>query len=390
MIETLEKSPVDEIREWEERYARPAFGEQQAYDREVRAYHDAATWLAETLDGRMRTCFEYSFDGHELYADDGGALGPIFTKSLTEAEEMAKNNPSLGFEARRRQIELDEYGDMLKMARGELPNTMITISDFPPELMGATSDVGGYNAKRKQTMLRVIARKADGRLVMQSQSLDGSNRQALEAIYASFSQTPKDGELLGQRIYSEENDELKQELLIDNLAGIYDRSLEHQNPGKSYRAGRLLPDKPGLETYKFVCEQPDLVNYLAGQMAAGLLTEKVMFDTAATMASRYENGGKPTQYNVAGEVVMVTLPLKQEMFVAATQARAVGTTYSGCGASVGANGELGASGQLEASGFGNKAGDCEFISKECPKCHKKDVKTVAKDGKYYGSCGCHS
>lgn len=34
--------------------------------------------------------------------------------------------------------------------------------------------------------------------------------------------------------------------------------------------------------------------------------------------------------------------------------------------------------------------DCEFVSKECPKCHKKDVKTVVKKGVYYGDCGCHS
>jgi hypothetical protein len=32
--------------------------------------------------------------------------------------------------------------------------------------------------------------------------------------------------------------------------------------------------------------------------------------------------------------------------------------------------------------------DCDFISKECPKCHKKNVKTVVKKGKYYGACGC--
>ena len=32
--------------------------------------------------------------------------------------------------------------------------------------------------------------------------------------------------------------------------------------------------------------------------------------------------------------------------------------------------------------------DCDFISKECPKCHAKNVKTVVKKGKYYGACGC--
>lgn len=32
--------------------------------------------------------------------------------------------------------------------------------------------------------------------------------------------------------------------------------------------------------------------------------------------------------------------------------------------------------------------DCEFISKECPKCGEKNVHTVVRKGKYYGACGC--
>lgn len=34
--------------------------------------------------------------------------------------------------------------------------------------------------------------------------------------------------------------------------------------------------------------------------------------------------------------------------------------------------------------------DCEFISKECPKCGEKNVKTECKKGVYYGDCGCSS
>lgn len=33
-------------------------------------------------------------------------------------------------------------------------------------------------------------------------------------------------------------------------------------------------------------------------------------------------------------------------------------------------------------------GDCEFVSKECPKCHKKNVMTKISKGKISGSCGC--
>lgn len=38
----------------------------------------------------------------------------------------------------------------------------------------------------------------------------------------------------------------------------------------------------------------------------------------------------------------------------------------------------------------DKPEDCEFVSKECPKCGEKNVKTECKNGVYYGACGCKS
>jgi hypothetical protein len=46
-----------------------------AYDHETRRYYDTVTWLAEVLPGSMRTPFEYTFDGNELYANDGAGHG---------------------------------------------------------------------------------------------------------------------------------------------------------------------------------------------------------------------------------------------------------------------------------------------------------------------------
>lgn len=346
----------------------------ELYDREIRARNDATTWLAETLNGRMRTSFDYYFDDLELYADDGGRLGQIFEDSLGQAELIAEAKPELNFEVRRRRYEIDEYHDMLKMAAGDLPNTMITISDFPPELMNSTKNVGGYNTSRKQTMLRIITRMSDGRLRMQSQSLDGSNRQALEAIYAGFGLKAEPGELLGQRIYSNEN-EIEQEFLIDKLTGVYDNSLELQNPGKKYRAGRILPDLPGLETYQFVQSQPDLINYMTEKMLAGNLDEQVMFSVAATMASRYDKSG--IKINLAqmeqASPLAFERALMDEIYQATERAAMRGDTYSGCGASVGARST---EDQLAASGFGNKTGEKNSwhggtIKKgKCVNCHE--------------------
>ncbi|HET8708996.1 MAG TPA: hypothetical protein VFL85_01810 [Candidatus Saccharimonadales bacterium] len=47
-------------------------------------------------------------------------------------------------------------------------------------------------------------------------------------------------------------------------------------------------------------------------------------------------------------------------------------------------------GESDGTSSSNELKDCEFISKECPKCHKKNVKTVVKKGRYYGACGCKS
>jgi hypothetical protein len=54
----------------------------------------------------------------------------------------------------------------------------------------------------------------------------------------------------------------------------------------------------------------------------------------------------------------------------------------------------GGEGSLDGEGSGtsdsSKLKDCEFTSKECPKCHQKNVKTVVRKGRYYGACGCKS
>lgn len=42
----------------------------------------------------------------------------------------------------------------------------------------------------------------------------------------------------------------------------------------------------------------------------------------------------------------------------------------------------------ESSSSDETPGDCEFVSKQCPKCGEKNVKTIISKGKIKGSCGC--
>lgn len=323
------------------------------FDTEHRRYYDTVTWLAEVLPGSMRTPFDYRFDGKELYAGDNGALLPIFQDAIKDARSLPD------YEQRRRYIELQEYEDMIAMARGDLPNTMVTVSDFPPELMEATEDVGGYNVTRKQTMLRVIAKKPNGILSMYSQSLDGSDRTALESLYTSLGFESQSGELLGQRMHLDMG-ELEQEFLVDQLMGIYDRSLAQQHGGE-WRAG--MRDNRHQNTYDFARDQDDLLKaYLATtyEFTGG----DADYNLAAAVRARFlhqqkhgvEVGVDSASYTEPAIVAHV-LAL-QEMSGAGVVARRQGVVVSGCGSTIGGGeNEKTREEQLEESGFGNKSDD---------------------------------
>jgi len=322
-----------------------AIDNSEYFDAETRRYYDTVTWLAEVMPGNMRTPFEYTYYGGELYAQDGSAMGRIFDDSI----EGAKSLPL--YERRRREIEKGEYLDMLAMMKGDKPNTIVVESDFPLELMDVTEDVGGYNVSRKQTMLRVLAKTPQGTLKMFSQSLDGSNRRGLEAIYEYFGQKPAPGELLGQRIFVE-LDSSSQELIIDNLTNVYDRSL-HAQYGGEWNAGRAS----GVDrnTYDFVCGQQDLIKaYLAiTKSFTGGFRD---YSLAAAIKDRFlcKKLVESTEYVEAG-VVAHTMAV-DEMYRAGNAAQARGEVFSGCGASVSRDyNSKSAEAQLDGSGYGNQA-----------------------------------
>ena len=315
-------------------------------DRQRAAYDDASTWFAEALPGSLRTNFEFAFDGHELYGRDGRPMAPIFRKAVAQAEAVAEQRPNLVFELRRRQLESEEYSEMLAVARADAPNTMVVVSDFPAELQDVEQDIGGYNVSRQQTMLRVISRQPDGRLNMTTQSLDQSDRPALEAIYGYFNLRPKEGELLGQRIHADIA-ESEQRYLIDRLTGIYDRQLA-ENYGGSWYAGRPAEQAP--DTYDFVKNQHDLLARFVGALLTDRTSaEDMRHEVAATMTKRL----RLQQQEISAELTNPTGSLEQEIAQAAAEARAQGLVFSGCGGTAGSESEN----QLQQSGYGNKTSE---------------------------------
>lgn len=340
------------------------------FDYQIRRYNDTVTWLAEVLPGSMRTPFEYQFDGRELYASDGSALSKIFDDSVEQAQHLPV------YEQRRRYIEKDEYLDMLAMMRGDRLNTMVVVSDFPPELMNAAEDVGGYNVARKQTMLRVLAKTPEGTLKMYSQSLDGSNRQALEDIYAELGFVPAAGELLGQRMHVQLS-EAEQKILVDRLMGVYDRSLASQFGGDWYageRSGRRI------NTFDFACQQQDLLRaYLS--TTDWFTGGEADYNLAAAVLARFENRVVRQPVFIARQTEYTGYPIAAhamalaEMNGAGVIARREGVVVSGCGMTIrreSTNTEGSAEDQLREAGIGNqsdKLADDKYGSRyfKCPK-----------------------
>lgn len=355
----------------------PLQNQYEQFDKSIRFRNDTVTWLAETLNGSMRTSFDYYYDGQELYAADNGAMGEVFDFAITQAKTIVEDNPSLLFELRRRIAEKGEYQDMLAMAAGDLPNTMIVVSDFPPELMAIKTDVGGYNADRKQTMLRVISRQPDGTLKMVSQSLDGSNRQALEAIYHKLGVQPAAGELLPQRVYRDLPADW-QSTLVDNLRDAHDESLSQQLGG-NWHAGIKQTDEHRVEnTNDFVLQQIDLVDwFVQAKLANPVAAEKLRYKLAATISERFKrqmvvrhlSPNLPPIYHFQSQP-QLTIEIERSTERAIKR----GESFSGCGMTVKNELDSLIDNQLDEAGYGNQSDKQEEdeygpLNFKCPKGH---------------------
>lgn len=321
--------------------------ETEMFNGQERRYNDITTWAAEVLDGSMRTSFEYTFDGEELYAGDGSPMGPIFDKAIEDAYKIAELEPVLAVEVGRRKTERAEYDDMLEMASGKGFNTMLVISDFPEALKGFGRDAGGYNTTRMQTMARAITRTEDGKIRIVSQTLDRSDRDGLESIYRQFGLKPEPGELLGQRMYMDLGAS-EQDAVMDRIVNTYDRTLGLKH-GRNFYAGRTPAEVEN--TYNFVIRQDDLINaYLANE------NDDNKYALAAALDSRWKRNKNFSPSIDIPEFQGGLVSAQMEMSVAAEMSRRQGKTYSGCGYTAGGSG-LGAPMEFAILGYGNLAAD---------------------------------
>jgi hypothetical protein len=354
-------------------------------ERRLQARYDLQTQFSELVDGSMHTELELSFDNIDLYGPDGRSLNEVTLNGLKAAKKKAKADPNLWFGVRRAGLEREERNEALEMARGKGPNTMMVLSDSPPELEDATEDIDGYNVTRRQTMKRIYVRQPNGVVRMHTQSLDSSNRQALEAIYDDCGFKPEPGELLGQRIRIDLTPE-EQELVDAKTTGIYDQSMTEQFNEEFY-AGRRPADY--RNTYDFVCKQQDIIETFVELQLAGQLSDSLMYSAAATMQKRFEDERKGVLSITPRLNSVNIIMLFDELEINGRLARQLGKSYSACGETLRPDGFSTEAG-FEETGLGSKDSgeDCTYISKKCPNCGTRNVKTRETKTHISGDCGC--
>lgn len=316
--------------------------------KERRLFNDTATWLAESLNGSMCTEFTYFYVAGDICAEDGGSMEKVFADSIQAAENLPAN---LGFEWRRRKHEMDEFYEMQIMMERDSFNTMVVVSDYPPELMDSNQSIGGYNGQRKQTMLRIITKTSDNELKIQTQSLDLSDRAGLERMYGVFGIKPAEGELLGQRIHLSLSNK-QQDDLMDYLTDTYDQSLGNKFGGQ-WHAGQRGDSR---ETFQFVVQQANLIEHYTDQVSKIGENPDLLRAIAATMKYRYENRHN-IEHSMNGGYVLdnhSSVSIQQEILQADIRARSSGVTFDGCGMSLGGEPQD-IDSQTGLLGYGNKS-----------------------------------
>ncbi len=327
-------------------------------------YEDETTWLAETLNGSMRSRFTFRLVDGELTAKDGRQLRGIFENSKERAQTLAGRDSRMQGEVMRTDVEWEEFLIMDNMAHDRsTPNTVVVNSAI---LAGLEEDIHGYQASRGLGWSRIITRDdATGDITICSQSLDGDEREAYNAIYTYFGRPAPDvsttnDEMLGERVAINLTAE-EQAALPDIVMGIYDTAMDHIHGG-AHRAGR---HQAGGDTWQFTLNQADLIKDHLWRIAPYVLSQKrgskdkgialqaeaIRYGTAAALRRRYELGTEWTTKHA---------DIASERGAAVGEATASGESFNGCGFNASATT---AQGQFEALGYGVRQkvrGPCPF------------------------------
>lgn len=357
-------------------------------------YEDETSWLAETLNGEMRSSYRFELLEGELYArekaiDGGETLRHLKTMYLEGAEcakIRAASDPRVSFEIERERHHLEELTLMEEMAAGRAPNTAIIISPFPEELSGEQEDdIQGYKPKLRRSMVRLITFSSSGDVTVTSQSLDHTDRATIEAVFTSWDMElpshASTNDILSRRI-TRNMPPGWQKTALDNIKRTWDESLA-QRFGGDWQAGRRQSQG---NTWEFVLQQEDLLRDHLDQIAdlIGLARSgdswsidalaDARYKTAAAMKRRYDGNVRDSY---GGDTT-------SEREAAGAAAQASGQTFGGCGLTVEASISTAATAESQLAQLGYRArvefkpGDCRVCLKstkvgECSVCMECEI-----------------
>lgn len=361
--------------------------------------------LAEGVERAARTSFVLGRgdDGELIYAKNGkpaSYIGMLLTgRDVARAEAVA--DPRKQFLAEDAVNDL-AYGYAMQALRpGE---QLVWASPYREDIeqvygAGFMRSCGRFPERKMGFLYRAYACES-GEVVLESQTIDNSHVHGVEQALAQ-------GRAFGN---------------MDDMVAQYDRVLQHEQGGVWY-AGRK--DTARYENaWNMLRAHQDLTDYLLTGLeliaarplygeALELVAKRHLYGVWAAFKRRLDGAASapapaglhwPGMRPVSGIVqtpVVYHYVIEQEVRRAYAQYASEGRVMVGCGGAISVRTEdsivssdstdvftdifSGSTGSKQ-----NEPEDCEFISKECPNCHKKNVKTVCRNGRYEGACGCKS
>jgi hypothetical protein len=355
--------------------------------------NEELSYLAEGVNMAARPEFVFKRDGDEfVYFDDGKwrRYGDMIETGLRVARNEARRDPRRWFLVESAQTDYYNYYQMRKLKPGEKYTWIAAYPDDQEERWGAEflEKRCGLFPKRKMGFINQAFCGPDNSIVMQSQIIDRANEtEALFNVETASKNDPSAD--------------------LNKLVAIFDTELTKKYGGYFYTGRRDA--KPKEDAWQQILTHQDLIKYLMDGLESiarselpreqlEVITKRHKYGTWALFKKRLDGTSwtlKSSNGGVENQIAPEEL-LARQVREAFSDFASRGEVLIGCGGSIVIiSGEAAImdadSEDVLAAIFKSKApGDCKFTSKECPKCHKKDIRTEARRGKYYGECGCVS
>jgi hypothetical protein len=244
----------------------------------------------------------------------------------------------------------------------------------------------GLVSARKMGFIYQATGQEDGSVLLESQTVDNSDEDAFEAVEEMMESNPEADldDLTGEYYFAGRRDTDRRENAWEAISQ-HQQLVDYHLNGLERIAALQLPRAELRITAK---------KHVYGVWAA---FKKRMDGTAWVPQSMFVES--PPNYDVKNYVAnrpTTEWQVAQEVRYAYHDFAKKGEVMVGCGGSISASGEttdiMDASPKdVFASIFGKNSksdDDCEFMSKECPECHVKNVWTKVTKHRISGSCGC--